>query len=610
MNQFESNQTGSSSDSSSNKQKEQKILMTLSFLTLKNIVFPKILNHLFFSEQKGKIKIRKTDQLLKLLTKAYNVDLIEKFTIDVPEYTELELIIKILQLCLENLGSLTEEILNSKAFYAFYYKLYDFQKKKQSNNVNNNIIFEQVQQIIQQTPNIYVITEDFKYFIQFKAQMIAIMQALKIGIPLTSLLLCTRFYMNRDTQQFFIEFLITNEVQLSNFNYLMNIDQLINQSTLSLSDMNYYVEKIFPRYEDELVETNFNIFQRNLDLILEQKKYLMIDLQHLVESNKFIEVYSQLAKYRHQVDQAELFYQGLSQIIQYCQTTEKSILDFRPVNIPSFIKKNFFRTHEKKELIQQHQIESLLIFNKIMTEMITLRFPFPIIITYLDFNNENILISISKELIIQCQQDKVFNLFLALVHYNFQTLAKSQTYSKAFYHSQIAKQDMQIKEIILKMLEIILEFQNLIKSDLEKILNEEDTKCKIDNFITQFQKTKTDQNSFDQKIASILLELIQFDQAKVVDMSNEIQLKQQLQSIISEIEYKTTKQPYQQRRLGRPPGFYQHQQYVQKRVKQQAQYQQKLIQQPMDQYQISKHKKINKLTSEQQLMEELESILV
>ncbi|CAD8192655.1 unnamed protein product [Paramecium pentaurelia] len=605
MNQFESNQIGSSSDSPSNKQKEQKIIMILSFLTFKNIVFPKILNHLFFSEQKGIIKIRKTDQLLKLLTKTYNIDLIEKFSIDVPEYTEIELIVKILQLCLENIASLTDEIINSKAFFSFYYKLYDYQKKKQ----NNNIILEYVQQIIQQTPNIQIITEDFKYFIQFKAQMISIIQSLKLRIPLTSLLLCTRFYMNRNTQQFFIEFLITNEVQLSNFNYLMNIDQLINQNTLSLSDMNYYIDKFFPRYEDELIETNFNIFSKNLDLILEQKKYMIIDLQQLIESKKFKELYNELQKYRHQVDQADIFYQGLSQIIQYCQTSEKSIMDFSPVNIPSFIKKNFFRTHEKRELIQQQQIESLLIFNKILTEMIRFRFPFPIIISYLDLNNSNILINISKELIIQCQQDKVFNLFLALVHYNFQTLAKSQTYSKAFYHSQLEKQEMQQEEIIFQMLEIILEFKYLIKNDLEKILNEEDTKCKINNFIKYLKNKNIDQNKFEQKIIYILSELIQFDEAKVVDMNNYIQLKNQLQKTISEIEYKTTKQPYQERRLGKPPGFYQYQQYIQKRIRSNTQ-QQKQIKQPKDQYQIQKHKKINKLISEQKLMEELESILV
>lgn len=29
------------------------------------------------------------------------------------------------------------------------------------------------------------------------------------------------------------------------------------------------------------------------------------------------------------------------------------------------------------------------------------------------------------------------------------------------------------------MLEIIVEFKNIIKNDLEKILNEEDTKCKM-----------------------------------------------------------------------------------------------------------------------------------
>lgn len=33
--------------------------------------------------------------------------------------------------------------------------------------------------------------------------------------------------------------------------------------------MNYYIEKFFPRYDDELIETNFNIFSKNLDLILE-----------------------------------------------------------------------------------------------------------------------------------------------------------------------------------------------------------------------------------------------------------------------------------------------------------------------------------------------------
>ncbi|CAD8091086.1 unnamed protein product [Paramecium primaurelia] len=605
MNFFESNQIGSSSDSTNNKQKEQKIIMILSFLTFKNIVFPQILNHLFFSEQKGVIKIRKTDQLLKLLTKTYNIDLIEKFSLDVPEYTEIELIVKILQLCLENIASLTDEIINSKAFFTFYYKLYDYQKKKQ----NNNVILEYVQQIIQQTPNIQIITEDYKYFIQFKAQMISIIQSLKLRIPLTSLLLCTRFYMNRNTQQFFIEFLITNEVQLSNFNYLMNIDQLINQNTLGLSDMYYYIDKFFPRYEDELIETNFNIFSKNLNLILEQKKYLIIDLQQLIESKKFKELYNELQKYRHQVDQADIFYQGLSQIIQYCQTIEKSIMDFSPVNIPSFIKKNFYRTHQKRELIQQQQIESLLIFNKILTEMIRFRFPFPIIISYLDLNNSNILINISKELIIQCQQDKVFNLFLALVHYNFQTLAKSQTYSKAFYHSQLEKQEMQQEEIIFQMLEIIWEFKYLIKNDLQKILNEEDTKCKINNFIKYQNNKNIDQNKFEQKIIYILSELIQFDEAKIVDMNNYIQLKNQLQKIISEIEYKTTKQPYQERRLGKPPGFYQYQQYIQKRIRSNTQ-QQKLIRLSKNQNLIQKHKKINKLISEQNLMEELESILV
>lgn len=33
--------------------------------------------------------------------------------------------------------------------------------------------------------------------------------------------------------------------------------------------MNYYIEKVFPKYEDELIESNFNIFSKNLNLILE-----------------------------------------------------------------------------------------------------------------------------------------------------------------------------------------------------------------------------------------------------------------------------------------------------------------------------------------------------
>ncbi|CAD8119426.1 unnamed protein product [Paramecium sonneborni] len=611
---FESHQNESSSDSLKNKQKEQKISTTLNFLTFKNIVFPKILNYLFFSETKGTITIRKTDSLLKLLMKTYNVDLIEKFSIDIPEYTEQELIIRILQLCIEKISILTEEILISTTFFNFYYKLYDYQIKEQ----NNNEILQYVQQIIYQTPNIQIITEDYKYFIFFKAQMIAIVQSLKLKIPLTSLLLCTRFYMNRDTQQFFVEFQITKQVykqiynkrQMSRFNYSIKIDQLINLNTLSLSEMNYYIEKVFPKYEDELIESNFNIFSKNLNLILEQKKYMIVELKQLVQSKKFKKLYSNLQKFRNQVDQAEKFYEGLSQIVQYQKTAEKSIMDFSIVNIPSFIKKDFFRTHEKRELSQQQQIESLLLFNKIMTEMIKVRFPFPKIIAYLDLNiqNQN-LIMISKELIIECQEDCVFNLFIALIHYNFQTQAKSQTYSKAFYYQQLGKQEYQQKEIIFKMLEIILDYKNLIKNEIEKIINEEDTKCKIQNYITKFQNKNNDQNIQDKNIAQILLELIQFNQTKLSDGNKEKQLKNQLQNIISDIEYKTKKQPYQERRLGRPPGYYQQQQYFQRRTRSSFQ-QQQFIEQSNQQQQLQKEKKKNKLSSQQKLMEELESFLV
>ncbi|CAD8096094.1 unnamed protein product [Paramecium primaurelia] len=556
---IESNQIGSNSDQSTFKQRDQKIMTILNYITLKNIIFPKILNFLNFSDTKRVIRIKKSEQLLKHLLKIQDIQQQQSDTL---EMTEQEIIIKQLELFQLYNVQLDDEILKSNSFFNFYYKIYDASK---TNNFNNNVILDYIQNLIQKTPKINYITEDYKYYIYFKAQIIIIGMAIRNKIPLLSLLLCTRLYMNKNQQLFCLEFSIFKEIfkelyskrQLSHLNYLLNIDQLINNDTLKLTEMQCYRDKIFIEYEDVLKENNFTLFQQNLDLIYQQKHYLINELKDVIEQQQFKQLHSDLKKFHLQIDYADQFYQILNKIIQFCNSVEQPLIKLDQIGIPQFIKKYFFKSHERKELNSQQLVESLLTINKVLSEMIKNRFPFPPIISYLNLKDPNSLniLNITKEFVIECQENQIFILFLSSVHYNFQTIAQSKVYSRTFYNQQLQKQDFDQWEIVIQMLEIIEEYQSIIKNDVEKRIFEQDTISNIQAYLQYPKDQITNYLGQYQKISKLLKNLISFQNKEQVNVKfDQENLKNTLLEKIQNIKSQVVTESSLRRKLGRPPG--------------------------------------------------------
>ncbi|CAD8121768.1 unnamed protein product [Paramecium sonneborni] len=548
---IESIQIGSNSDQSTFIQRDQKIMMILNQLTFENIAFPKILSFLNFSDTRKTIYIKKNESLLKNLLKIQETQQLKQ---EVQEMTEQEIIIKQLELLQLNDIIINDDIFKSNSFLNFYYKMYDASK---SNNFNHKTILDQIQNLIQNTPKINYITEDYRYYIYFKAQIIVIGMAIKNKIPLISLLLCTRLYLNQKQQLFCLEFSIFKEIfkelyskrQLSNLNYLLNVDQLINFNTLKLTQMQSYRDKIFEEYEDMLKENNFSLFSQNLNLIYQQKNYLINELKDVIESQKFKQLYSDLKKFHLHIDYADEFYQILNKIIQFCNSVEYSLMKFDSIEIPQFIKKYFFKNHERKELNAQQLVESLLTINKVFSEMIKFQFPFPPIISYLnlkDPNNLNIL-NITKEFVIECQENQIFLLFLSQVHYNFQQISKSKMYSRTFYNQQLQKQDFDQWEIVIQMLKIIEQYQSLIINDVEKRINEEDTRSNIQFYLSYPKDQIMNYQAQYEKISKLLRNLLSFQNKELINIKyDDENLKNSLQEKVKKIK--------SQRKLGRPPG--------------------------------------------------------
>ncbi|CAK60757.1 unnamed protein product (macronuclear) [Paramecium tetraurelia] len=530
----------------------------LNYITLKNIIFPKILNFLNFSDTRRIVRIKKNEQLLKHLLKIHDA---QQQQSDPLEMTEQEIIIKQLELFQLHNVQLDDEILKSNSFFNFYYKMYDASKM---NNFNHKVILEYVQNLIQKTPKINYITEDYRYYIYFKAQIIVIGMAIRHNIPLTSLLLCTRLYMNSKQQLFCLEFSIFKEIfkelyskrQLSQLNYLLNVDQLINNDTLKLTEMQNYRDKVFIEYEDVLKENNFTLFQQNLDLIYQQKHYLINELKDVIEKQQFKELHSDLKKFHLQIDYADQFYQTLNKIISFCDSAEQPFITSDKIGIPQFIKKYFYKTHERKELNSQQLVESLLTINKVLSEMIKNRFPFPPIISYLNLKDPNSLniLNITKEFVIECQENQTFLLFLSSVHYNFQTLAQSKDYSRTFYNQQLQKQDFDQWETVIQMLEIIEDNQSIIKHDVEKRISEEDTKSNIQAYLQYPKEQITNYLGQYQKISKLLRNLISFQNKEVSVKFDVENLKNSLLEKINHIKSKVVSESSLRRKLGRPPG--------------------------------------------------------
>ncbi|CAD8202428.1 unnamed protein product [Paramecium octaurelia] len=555
---IESNQIGSNSDQSTFKQRDSKIMSILNYITLKNIIFPKILNYLNFSDTTRIVRIKKNEQLLKHLLKIQDAQQQQSDTL---EMTEQEIIIKQLELFQLHNVQLDDEILKSNSFFTFYYKMYDASK---TNNFNHKVIMEYIQNLIQKTQKINYITEDYRYYIYFKAQIIVIGMAIRHHIPLTSLLLCTRFYMNSKQQLFCLEFSIFKEIfkelyskrQLSHLNYLLNVDQLINNDTLKLTEMQSYRDKVFIEYEDVLKENNFSLFQQNLDLIYQQKHYLINELKDVIEKQQFKQLHSDLKKFHLQIDYADQFYQTLNKIISFCDSAEQPFITSDKIGIPQFIKKYFYKTHERKELNSQQLVESLLTINKVLSEMIKNRFPFPPIISYLNLKDPNSLniLNITKEFVIECQENQIFLLFLSSVHYNFQTLAQSKDYSRTFYNQQLQKQDFDQWETVIQMLEIIEEHQPIMKHEVEKRISEEDTKSNIQAYLQYPKDQITIYLGQYQKISRLLRNLISFQNKEVNVKFDDENLKNSLLEKIKHIKSKVVSESSLRRKLGRPPG--------------------------------------------------------
>ncbi|CAD8111529.1 unnamed protein product [Paramecium sonneborni] len=556
---IESNQIGSNSDQSTFKQRDQKIMMILNQLTLQNITFPKILNFLKFSDTRKIVHIKKNESLLKQLLKIQESQQQQPNTL---EMTEQEIIVKQLKLLQLHNISIDDEIFKSNSFFNFYYKMYDASK---FSNFNHQNILDYIQNLLQNTPKINYITEDYRYFIYFKAQIIAIGMAIRNRIPLVSLLLCTRLYMNKKQQLFCLEFSIFKEIfkelyskrQLSNLNYLLNIDQLINNDILKLTEMQSYSDKVFTEYEDILKENNFTLFQQNLDLIYEKKHYLINQLKEIIHSQQFKQLYSDLKKFHLQIEYADQFYQTLNKIIQFCNGAEYPIMKFNSIAIPQFIKKYFFKNHERKELNSQQLVESLLTINKVLSEMIKYKFPFPPIISYLNLKDPNSLniLNITKEFVIECQENQIFLLFLSQVHYNFQTISKSKIYSRTFYNQQLQKQDFDQWEIVIKMLEIIEEYQSLMINDIEMRINEDDTKSNIQAYLIYPKEQIINYLGQYEKISKLLKNLLSLQNKELINVKYDNEnLKNQLQEKIKKIISQVESESYLKRKLGRPPG--------------------------------------------------------